>query len=177
MDKSGWGLRVVRDVDVAALRIFILSVLWRCAASNVHGFEEIELSEDDLEYLRELVVKGHATSIEDFPVSLIQIATLGLPHNQTPLLEKKKYPEAVDGRKLEEPFFRFYFDGLIVHVGTKPRDRDLLERQGKLALGVSPDLHLLTVDYEVSFQRQNVENIAGDAFANWDSDIQKIMRH
>jgi len=44
-------VRVIEKVDVVALRLFFLSILWRAAATDRFEFSEISLPERELDIL------------------------------------------------------------------------------------------------------------------------------
>jgi hypothetical protein len=169
-----WGVRTISNVDVVGLRPFLLSVLWRCAASKSLGFEEIQIGSDELEVLREMVLNGKTSPIEHFPVILIQLSIMGMRHNNSPVKATMTYAAIESDPQREDELFRFYFDGLVIHIGTRMSDFEKVARQGRLALGSSPDLYVMTVAYEDSLQRNNIETIRRDAELNWKSQVDKI---
>lgn len=85
---SGVGARTISNVDVHAVRIFILSLLWRCAASKRKEMEAIELADDQLEQLRLMLVEDRHTPSDIYPFTLTQLLEVGFAHNLAPLSTK-----------------------------------------------------------------------------------------
>ncbi|MCV3208373.1 hypothetical protein OHD62_28215 [Mesorhizobium sp. YC-39] len=161
-----WGLRPLHDPDWLRLRLFFLSLLWRAAASDRREFKEMSLPSDHLEQLRKMVVTGDAKPLEFYPISLTQLSTLGVIHNQTPFPDDKWVPEA--GKRPEHfvPIFRFYFDGLISHFDRRPADELIHANLDDLHLGYSDRVVVTAIPYEESFQQKNIETIISEA-VNW----------
>ncbi|MER9873291.1 hypothetical protein [Mesorhizobium sp. M0195] len=159
-----WGVRPLHDTDWLLLRLFFLSLLWRAGASDRREFKEISLPPDHLEQLRKMIVTGDPTPLEFYPISLTQLSTLGLIHNQTPFPGEKLIPDA--GSEHPEhsvPFFRFYFDGLISHFDRRSAGEITKANLDDLYLGNSGRIVISTIPYEESFQRKNIEAIISEA--------------
>ena len=160
---TDWAVRTRTDSEWPQLRLFFLSLLWRAAASSRKEFDDVELPHDDLERLREMVVNGDSGPIEFYPIQLMQLSTRGEIHNQTPFQDVKTIP-AIDGvPEHQVPIIRFYFDGLIAHIDTRPEKEIEDANLGSLFLGFAEDLTITTVSYEASFQRENMEAIKAEA--------------
>lgn len=84
-----WGVRKVYVDDPCKLRLFFSSILWRAAASDLSEFSDVNISYSDLERLRVMIVSGELEDISFYPTTLIQISTLGLIHNHSPILQSK----------------------------------------------------------------------------------------
>ncbi|MET3890063.1 hypothetical protein ABIE41_001139 [Bosea sp. OAE506] len=161
--ESGWGLTRLQSDYPEHLRMFFLSLLWRCAASQKFEFADISIPEDDLEYLRFLCLSGNRGNEDDFPTTLIVMSTKGDPHNHTP--RRVTYPRP-DGAGQSFPaanYFRFYFDGLVVLMGQKPKDADLLAETKNNSVGFDKSFFAMSVPYERSAQRDNLIQIVKSA--------------
>jgi hypothetical protein len=159
-----WGWRTIEGGDWRRLRLFFLSLLWRAAASQRFEFNEVEVSADDLERLRIMVLNGDPDPVDYFQIQLVQLSTRGIEHNHTPLADTKRIGEEMDDG-YDIPFFRFYFDGLIAHFDR----REIAEIQkrplAELALGAGDPLTVTTVTFEESFQRKNFDAMFADYVA------------
>lgn len=114
--ESGVGTRVISGVDIHALRMFFLSLLWRCAASKRSEVSAIELPERDLEKLRLMIVEDRHTPIAAYPFTLTQLLEVGPIHNFAPVATTIPSVE-IDGQVSQPiPVFRFYLDGLIANI-------------------------------------------------------------
>jgi hypothetical protein len=66
-----WGVRRVTGIDPVRLRLFFLSLLWRAAASQLDGFNEVSLREAELARIRGMVVDAqHEPFQSNSPSSL-----------------------------------------------------------------------------------------------------------
>lgn len=159
--KAGWRLRELEGLDFEKLRIFLHSLLWRAAASELKEFSSIQLSRDDLETLRLSIIGSSRVPPSLYPATLIQLSTLGPHHNQTPIDAKKLVPEGLDLPAVEVPFFRFYMDGLVIHFNSPPATA---KDGSALIVGASSRLAVLTVPFEDSHQKDSLEAIMVDAW-------------
>lgn len=109
--------RTIRLDDSAPLRLFFLSLLWRAGASKLDAFQHVQLSAAELEDLRKRVWSRSPGSVNDFPIMLHQISTLGPPHNRVPLLEEQRLlgDDGVESEKVAT-YVRFYFEGLVARI-------------------------------------------------------------
>lgn len=78
------GYRKVRIADVSKLIRFALSVAWRASASSLPDMAEAKLGEEEEKRLREFVLGEPIVGASPFPVSLTQLSTVGMIHNQSP---------------------------------------------------------------------------------------------
>lgn len=87
-----------------------------------------------------MVRDGNPEPLEFYPVSLIQLSTLGVRHNHTPLAQSKPIPDLTGGQTTtKNPFFRFYFDGLIAHISRLPIERNKEFDGGDMWVGSDGD--------------------------------------
>lgn len=170
-----WGLRKLKITDPARFRLFFLSILWRAAATNLKEFDEVELDQNALCRMGEMVKTGTAEPLEFFPVQLIQISTAGKHHNHSPIADEKIFPGFENIREHRVPFFRFYFDGLIVHFDRRNSTEEKVIGSGPLFVGAEQELAVPTVVFEDSFQRENLDGIVSEAYATWPILMDKIL--
>lgn len=145
-----WGLRHVEFSDPERLRLFCLSLLWRAATTNLTGFSTITLPPSRLGLLTDMLLSNRATPFEHFPVHLIQLRTRGGWHNQSPIKQIKRFADA-DGAEREMGTFRFYMDGLVIHIDDEVDDPVHWRFKG-IALGEASKQTVLTMPFEKSFQ-------------------------
>lgn len=141
--------------DAAALRLFFLSVLWRSAVSARTEFSEISLDEDSTEKLRRIVLGVDTPNDADFPSVLVLLTSAGEPQIQSPLAQTINM-EALGFNLPNVPIFRFFFDGLIVHMGRELKDEALLEAWGPRVVGTRPELMAIGRPYDGSSQETNL---------------------
>lgn len=166
-----YGLRVVEGVDGKRLRMFLLSVLWRAAASTIPEFNEIQLAGRDLELLRRMLLEPSAEPVDFFPVTLTQLSTMGPIHNLTPLAQYM--PLDITRPERQAPIFRFYFDGLIAHFYREISAEDL-ECIGRRQVGVDEPLHIITVTFEASWQGENLAELMREAADRWPDRLARV---
>ncbi|MBZ9734010.1 hypothetical protein LB534_08135 [Mesorhizobium sp. CA18] len=162
---TDWGIRTINGVDWRRLRVFMLSLLWRAGATKRMEFAEVEINVEDLDTLRIMVLEGNPDPIDFYQTQFIQLSTMGMEHNHTPIAMTKVIPGAADGPDYEVPHFRFYLDGLIIHFDRRPIEEIRKRELGEIVLGHSDNLTVATVIYEDSFQRKNLEFIQAEADA------------
>lgn len=104
-------LRVVECANPVRLRLFFLTLLWRAAATRRPEFDEVMIPENDLQILGQLIVSRDAGRADFYATTLLQIVTRGPDHNLGPINRIFANPESLDLN-----CFRFYFDGLVVHI-------------------------------------------------------------
>jgi hypothetical protein len=162
-----FGIRKVHVSNPAMLRLFYLSLLWRAAASSRPEFADIAIPGDQLERLRIMVLTGEPNPIYFFPVQLVQISTLGTPHNQTPTASTRTLRSVEGSKEEKEPFFRYYFEGLIAHILRSVDDESAAKRLGSLLVGLDNEVAMITVRFEESFQKKTIDRILAYNDDNW----------
>jgi hypothetical protein len=168
------GIRKLMDTDFRKLRLFFLSLLWRAAASTHNGFAEISLAPDELAELGSRLIARDPASPSYFAVHLIQLSTLGEPHNLVPLARTKRIPAYKSVQEHEIPFFRIYFEGLIAHIHPNNDSKYDGEKVGALVLGQKEFTTVPTVKFEGSFQRENIANLVSGAWSKWPELMSKL---
>jgi hypothetical protein len=63
-----------------------------------------------------MLVNDDPGLLEFYPASLLQFSTRGPIHNHTPLADAKVIPNLPGFGERTYPIFRFYLDGLAVHI-------------------------------------------------------------
>jgi hypothetical protein len=144
-----------------------LSLLWRAAASSRPEFADITMSAKHLERLRLMVMTGNPNPVHFFPIQLVQLSTLGTAHNQTPTASTRTLRSEEGGKDVEEPFFRFYFEGLIAHVLRSVDDEAATKRLGALLVGKEIEVAMITVTFEESFQKKQIDRVLDYNAENW----------
>jgi len=156
----------VREVflDTERLRLFFLSLLWRAGSSQMLEFQEIDPPESHLEIIKTALLGRGMPGLDFYPIQLTQLSTKGALHNHAPSRETKYLPnlEAPDEDGYPIPFYRFYFDGLIVHFARPDPKSPTADQLGKLVVGASSSIVLSTVTYEESLQRKSFERLVMD---------------
>ncbi|HEX9965102.1 MAG TPA: hypothetical protein VGB04_08990 [Allosphingosinicella sp.] len=168
---AGHGVRIIKDVDGATLRLFFLSILWRAAASTLQEFKKITLRPGQMNRLREMVRTGDPKPQFLFPMNLVQLTTRGPHHNASPITAKK--PLGMNKGTSHIRIFRFYLDGLLIHFH---RDTDIKSwrEMGDLTVGRSEQLGVITMPYEVSLECENVELVGAQAQKQWPHVFQRL---
>lgn len=154
---NGWGVRFLSGIDFTRLRLFFLSLLWRAAATERPEFSEVVLPEEDLEVLRLMLLQENASPLEFYPATLTQIATRGPAQNLVPLAETKTVPNLPGLGEQHYPIFRFYLDGLVVHMHRQASGS--IDAFLPSVVGANEGLAVGTVNYEGSFQRANLMHV------------------
>lgn len=161
-----WGLRSVSGDDWKKLRLFFLSLLWRAAATNRPEFNEVEIPPDHLERLRQMVLNGDPEPVAFYAISLTQISTMGIRHNHAPIAFTKIIPSLEEGQAaIEEPTFRFYLDGLVIHFSRLSSEQNEARDLGPLVVGAEDTITLSTVAFENSAQAENLSIVGMEAEA------------
>lgn len=163
-DDEGRGFRIINGIESGRMRLFLLSLLWRAAASDIPEMSEVILPESDLEALRLLVFEGDPGPIAFYPAQLIQLSTRGVAHNFTPFAQIKTIP-LVDPeiQQIDIPIFRFYFDGLVVHFHRHATDDGHTAKLGNLVVGNTNEITISTIPFKVSFQAENLLRLVVEA--------------
>ena len=157
---NNYGVREFSNLDWKNLRLFALSLLWRACNTTQNGFCEVSIPKNDLEKIRLLLVNRDAGAIHFYPIKFCQLSTKGKIHNQTPFIRKFELPKRCEvTRSRHLNIVRFYFDGLVMHIHLSKTLRQIKGFDHQI-LGLDPQSFIVpTVTYEVSFQRENLENI------------------
>lgn len=171
-ETDGWGVRAIKGLDGARLRLFFLSLLWRTAVSEMVEFKEVSLRASELRRLRRMLVERDPNPLDRFPITLTQLSTIGVIHNHAPLSQRKPRDlSKPNGPTI--PIFRFYFDGLIAHIHRESSPQEV-EELGNMFLGVGEVTAVSTVTFEKSWQRDNLAELMAEAFTRWPERMERI---
>lgn len=174
-DAEGRGYRIVNGFDTNQLRLFLLSLLWRAAASSLPEMSEIAVPEDDLKFFGSLLLDDDPGPVSFYPAQLIQLSTRGLTHNHTPIASTKIIPFTPPNiLRKEIPIFRFYFDGLIVHFHKHSADDGYTASLGNLVVGNTNEIAVTTVPYEISFQAANLQQSIEEAESKFPTVLDRL---
>jgi hypothetical protein len=102
-----------------------------------------------------------------YPIQLVQVSTRGLVHNRSPTKATKVIPATEETTEKAVDFYRFYFDGLVVHIACQSSDDGETERLGPLCVGNDEQLYVSTVTYEASEQMRRITHIMRETYTNW----------
>jgi hypothetical protein len=153
---NGWGFRKIDVPDPKKLRLFLLSLLWRAAATEMFEFSEVTMPSDHLERLRRMILGDGEESEAFYPATFTQLSTMGIIHNHGAIAQSKTIPAYDDEPSRIVPIFRFYFDGLIVHFHRQAEDNGYTRQLGSHVAGQENELVLSTITFERSFQLENL---------------------
>lgn len=155
---TDWGVRRVTFSDPKRMRLFLLSLLWRAATTNLQEFSEIKIRASDLKKLTKFVREGVLPPNSFFPVTMTQISTVGYMHNLSPIAQNKEANRILGIRIPAEDIFRFYFDGLVIHFYRRPRP-ETLDGIKHMAVGSVRPINISTVTFERSWQLLNLQAV------------------
>ena len=174
LGSNGHGIRKLTCADPAKFRLFFLSLLWRAAESTVAEFQEIQLPPSDLTTLRTMVERGCPDPITFYPVTLLQLMPRGPTHNFAPIAQDEIFD--LGGKTIKWSTFRFYFDGLIVHV-HRPRHRSMKNLDScNLFVGSDNTILVQTQSLYSSFQMENLGKSMLESFLQWPETTQRMTR-
>jgi hypothetical protein len=153
-----FGYRKLANIDGKMLRLFLLSLLWRVAATNLPEFRAVDLSAQELESLRLMVLNGQTEPAEFFPISLTQLSTRNVPHNFAAETITKREPvldpitlELVQNQYRVIDAYRLFFDGLVVHFNINVDKQYVMDRAQMIVDGAN-ELFITTVESSESRQ-------------------------
>ena len=168
----GHGVRIFEYHDGNKLRLFLLSILWRAAASRMPEFKHVRIPERQLKQLGKMLLDQNAKPHFLFASCLIQLTTVGPRHNFTPMAGKKR---AGIKKKDQTRIFRFYFDGLALHFHRDPSLKEW-RSMGDLCIQEGKQIGVVTVPYERSMQHEIMEREAALAEADWPSVMFRLAK-
>lgn len=166
---TGHTLRKLTCRDPRRFRLFFLSLLWRAAATDCPGFEDIQIEATELEKLRQMLCDRDPGPLHFYPTQLAQISTRGPNHNFAPIARDEKSDIGGEG-PYHHYVFRFYFDGLIANM---QRDMPKAAEAGPLLVGFSPILVVQTLPFADSFQFTNLLKAWAESVLQWPETMEK----
>ena len=152
------GMRLIDFERPQMLRRFLLSLLWRAAATSRFEFKEVAVKASDLRRLRSATLGKWTPPESFFPATLVQLTSAGPPHNLAPIKQMKRIPTLPGAKGGEVPIFRFYLDGLIVHFHLNPT-AERVDGMQPFLIGKERQSVVSTVRYEASWQLENLDTI------------------
>lgn len=158
---TDWGVRSIKVDQPEMLRLFLLSLLWRAAVSSLSEFDEVRLTDDEIEKLRKMLVDWNPEPYDYYPASLTQFSTMGVIHNMVPIAQDKVVPAFLGVKEYVQPIFRFYFDGLVAHMHRTDEANMGRDRSNVIA-GAGPNLVVTTIEFEGSFAQENLFNVMNE---------------
>jgi len=172
-DRPYRGYRVI-DTDAPRLRRFLLSLLWRAAETRLPDFAHIVLEEAEREALRQAVLQVTPAPPGLFPITLIQLSTMGLRHNMAPIRDVKLVPRPAPLPPEELPILRFFLDGLIVYFHLNAPE-GFASRLGSLILGTTERTSVITIPFEESLQLTNMVAVAHESELRFPREIDRLF--
>jgi hypothetical protein len=164
----------VKSQKTNELRMFFLSVLWRFTASRLPRFRDMKLDPGHQERLRQIVAREVDPLPHDFPAVLVLMTTKGQPQVQSPYPDIMAVPAFGDFKGDTLEIFRFFFDGLIVHMGRRPADSKLFDAWSPRVVGSDDALRIIGRSYEGSFQETNIAALQHQLHQQWPDDARRI---
>lgn len=156
--KEEVSIRKISNINTNTLRIFCLSLLWRASLSELPDLQHIKIPRQDIEKIRKIILSKKSSNADFYPIMLTQFHTreignthLIVPHEDILVMEIKK------GKPIKLPFYRFYFDGLIIQIYTE-NTVNHSEYFSSLVVGYDNNLTLLTRKYEGSREQLSYES-------------------
>ena len=156
LDDTNRGIREIELSNPKRLQLFILSILWRAAMSNMDEFSEIQISVSEIDKITSILLGEIEIPSHFFNSNLIQLSSRGVVHNQTPVAMEKQILKEFGSSKSKQKFFRFYIDGLIIHINKNIENNDNGIDYGDHTVGNSNKLIIITIPFESSFQYDNL---------------------
>lgn len=168
------GIRFVVSRDTNRFRLFFLSLLWRAAATNLSAFNSIKLDDAELALLGDILLGKKPAPPTFYPVSLLQIDSIGARHNFVPIVQESQSDDG-QGGTLYWSTYRFYFDGLIMqfHRPQPGQDREEFSTSDFM-VGMSSRIAVQTQAAEHSFQYHNLSKLRAEAALQWPTTIEKL---
>ncbi len=166
------GIRKIECENPGMLRLFFLSLLWRSSATDLPEFSEVELDNSELEQFQEMLLTKSPKPFDFFPISLIQLSTLGPKHNLSPFISSKSVIDFETGKTFQVPFYRYYLEGLIIHIDIECQQKYGNTAKNPAIVGNNQHILLNTVDYADSYERENLKYVANERLS-WPSSFQK----
>lgn len=149
------GYRKVKIADASKLIRFALSVAWRASASSLPDMAEAKLGAEEEKRLKKFVLGEPIVGASPFPVSLTQLSTVGMTHNQSPVVDKKQIFDLEGSNDQFVKIMRIYLDGLILHVHLPQVSKEHVTGN-PIYLGSADHALITSVTYEASYQYENM---------------------
>ncbi|BEN40748.1 hypothetical protein PTR23_11190 [Serratia nevei] len=153
-----YGLRVIKSLDWKPVKLFMLSLLWRSAASEREEMDSVIIPINFLEKLRIAILNYNSLSANEFPIRLYQISDRGVAHNRTPIIDEDiiDFGSPIGIKKYT--VCRLYLDGLIAYITLDP-DENYLENAQAIILGGNDETIVFLHTYENSRTFENLREV------------------
>lgn len=149
------GFRKFSNIDAASVWLFVASIAWRASASEMPEMSFFKLDAEIEEELRNCILTSEV-KFDKFPLSLIQLSSIGLKHNQTPTLDGKMVPSLDGSDPIIAPIARIFIEGLICHFHlSQDFGQELIGNA--LFVGNAENLFVTCIDYNVSEQKDRIQ--------------------
>ncbi|HHC3323078.1 TPA: hypothetical protein ACN730_001754 [Klebsiella pneumoniae] len=148
-NEQKYGLRIIKELNWKPIKLFILSLLWRSAASEREEMDTVTIPNFLLEKLRMAILNYDSLSSREFPVRLHQIANKAFTHNRTPFIAEDTIDFGFPVGIRHYTVCRLYLDGLAAYITLDP-DENFLDSSQALLLGGSNETIVLLHTYENS---------------------------
>jgi hypothetical protein len=164
-------IRAIESPDLGRLRLFFLSLLWRWAAASIKAAKEIVIPQEHLEEIGRMILSSDAGDPSFYAMTVVQLSSKGPNHNLAPFTDvlPVKYEDQAEPKLYRQ--FRFYLDGLIVKVFVDKVD---IEDFGPPMIGFSDTLVFPVIDFEQSFQSDNMRQHMIEAELFYPDDIRRL---
>ncbi len=157
-DEQKYGLRIIKDLDWKSIKLFILSLLWRSAASEREEMDTVIISSDLLEKLRIAILNYDSLPANEFPIRLYQIADKGVLHNRTPIIDEDTIDFGFPIGIKKYTICRIYLDGLVAYITLDP-DKNYLENAKSMIIGDDNETIVFLHTYENSRTFENLREV------------------
>ncbi len=157
-NEQNYGIRVIKELDWRPIKLFMLSLLWRSAASEREEMDTVIIQGDALEKLRLAILNYDSLPAHEFPIRLYQIANKGFPHNRTPIIDEDviDFGSPIGIRKYT--ICRIYLDGLVAYITLDP-DKDYLENAQSMIIGGNNETIVFLHTYDNSRTFDNLREV------------------
>lgn len=135
------------------LRMFILSLLWRAAATALPAFSHFELPEGERLFLRRLLAENSAGLVDEFCTIFTVLGGPGAQHNHTPIRDKLILND------LQLTYSRFYFDGLVIHIYDRDASKVIYRQARALLVGFDKRLVVMSRKFNDSRQERDLIDV------------------
>jgi hypothetical protein len=175
IDGTDFEIIQIQTAEQPVLKLFFLSLLWRAAFSSRPEFRTIRLDVLSREKLRKIINGELKPSLADFPCVLVLMTTLGPAQVDTPRRDRMAVPQLAPNIRPMEKIFRFFLNGLIIHMGRKASDYRMAENWHFRNVGVSEKLTLIGRPYEGSRQMEEIDFLEEELETKWPEQAKKIF--
>lgn len=157
-NEQSYGVRVIKELDWRPIKLFMLSLLWRSAASEREEMDNVIIPNDLLEKLRVAILNYDSLSAHEFPIRLYQIASKGFQHNRTPIIDEDTIDFGSSIGIKTYTICRIYLDGLVAYITLNP-DENYIEKAKSILIGGGNETIVFLHKYENSRTFDNLREV------------------